>query len=126
MLRSVFFTAVISLGIFACQSSPPETPARAMEEIIRLYENRDFDSLIRTRYAEIHKAENDAQVQSLIDKFKTRFSSDDMLEMAISTYKTALQITPQIQDDGTTAIYNLEKGFIKLTRMENGNWGFNL
>ena len=124
--RAVSSLAAAVLCVVGCESGAPETPAQAIQSIIRLYEARDFDSLIRTRYAEIFKAENEAQIQGLVDRFDTRFQDESALEEAISTYRAALQGAPTLSEDGTVATYQLSQGFIKLSRMPDGKWGFHL
>lgn len=103
-----------------------ETPADALRAIIALYQARDFDRLVRTRYAEIGKAENDQQVQALIDRFTSRYADDSMLERAVAAYRAALAVEPEISDDGAVATFNLERGFIRLSKMADGRWGFHL
>jgi len=124
--KILFINIIVLLSIVGCTPSEPETPVQAIQSIIKLYEAGDFDSLIRTRYAEIYKAENDEQIQMLIDQFKTRFRDENKLNEAISTYKSVLQLTPEISENDSMAIFNLDDKFIKLTRMTNGKWGFHL
>lgn len=126
MTRLLFVTAIILLSIVGCTPSESETPVEAVQSIIKLYEARDFDSLIRTRYAEIYKAENEVQVQKLIDRFTTRFEDEAKLNEAISTYKSVLELTPELSKNNTVAIFRLDNGFIKLSKMKNGKWGFHL
>ena len=83
-----------ALSFVGCKSSESETPVQGIQSIIQLYEARDFNSLIRTRYAEISKAENEEQIQMLIDRFTNRFEDENKLNEAISTYKSVLQLTP--------------------------------
>ena len=104
----------------------PETPAEAIASIIALFEARDFDALFRTRYAEIGKAENEEQIQILIDRHTSRFEDDDALNEAIVTYMSALELTPILTEDGTVATFRLDNGFIKLSKMSDGLWGFHL
>jgi len=122
----VLSIAIAGLSIVGCKSSESETPVQGIQSIIQLYEARDFDSLIRTRYAEIYKAENEEQIQILIDRFTTRFQDEHKLNEAISTYKSVLQLTPELSENDTVAIFRLDNGFIKLSQMPNGNWGFHL
>ncbi|MCK5187401.1 MAG: hypothetical protein KAR43_09750 [Deltaproteobacteria bacterium] len=75
MTKLVETIAIAVLSIVGCKSSESETPVQGIQSIIQLYEARDFNSLIRTRYAEISKAENEEQIQSLIDRFTTRFKT---------------------------------------------------
>ena len=119
-------TAISLLCIFGCSSNESETPVEAIQSIIQLYEARDFDSLIRTRYAEIYKAENEEQIQMLIDRFTTRFRDENKLNEAITTYKSVLNLTPEISENDTVAIFRLDNSFIKLSQMQNGKWGFHL
>ena len=114
------------LSIVGCTSSESETPVQSIQSIIQLYEARDFDSLIRSRYAEIYKAENEEQIQMLIDRFTTRFQDENKLNEAISTYKSVLELTPELSENDTVAIFKLDNGFIKLSQMQNGKWGFHL
>jgi hypothetical protein len=104
----------------------PETPNQGIQVIIDLYEARDFDTLIRTRYAEIDKAENNEQIQSLVDRLTTLFQNEDKLAEAISTYTSVLEATPELSEDGTVATFTVEERFIKLSKMQNGTWGFHL
>ena len=126
MTKLVLTIAIAVLSIVGCKSSESETPVQGIQSIIQLYEARDFDSLIRTRYAEIYKAENEEQIQKLIDRFTTRFQDEDKLNEAITTYKSVLQLTPELSENDTVAIFRLDNGFIKLSQMPNGNWGFHL
>ena len=126
MIKILLINVITLLSLIGCSSNAPETPAEAIQSIIDLYESRDFDSLIRTRYAEIYKAENEEQIQMLIDRFTTRFRDEKKLNEAISTYKSVLQLTPEISENDSMAVFNLGDSFIKLTRMTNGKWGFHL
>jgi hypothetical protein len=126
MSKFALTTIIVALGLLGCSSAEQETPTQAIQEIIKLYEIRDFDSLIRTRYAEISKAANEQQVESLITRFATRFGDEAALNQAIETYKAALQITPEISEAGKVVTFQLDQGFIMLSRMPDGKWGFHL
>jgi hypothetical protein len=126
MTKFLWVFAITTLYLAGCTSNESETPNQAIQSIIQLYEARDFDSLIRTRYAEIWKAENEEQIQMLIDRFTTRFQVENKLNEAISTYKSVLQLTPELSENDTVAIFRLDNGFIKLSQMPNGKWGFHL
>ncbi len=134
MTRIAFPIVFASILLAGCgsgespQAETPEreTPAQALHAIIQLYEARDFDSLIRTRYAEIAKAENEAQIVSLVDRFKSTFQNEDTLKEGIATYQSALEITPELSEDGRVATFKLDGGFIKLSRMADAKWGFHL
>jgi len=124
--KLIWAITLAALSLVGCTSSESETPVQAIQSIIDLYEARDFDSLIRTRYAEIWKAKNEEQIQMLIDRFTTRFQDETKLNEAISTYKSVLELTPELSENDTVAIFRLDDGFIKLSQMQNGKWGFHL
>ena len=126
MTKLIWAITLAALSLVGCTSSESETPVQAIQSIIDLYEARDFDSLIRTRYAEIWKAKNEEQIQMLIDRFTTRFQDETKLNEAISTYKSVLELTPELSENDTVAIFRLDDGFIKLSQMQNGKWGFHL
>lgn len=129
-MKPYFFAgllAVVALVIgFGAGASTSETPSEAVEEIIRLYETQDFDALIRTRYAEIHKAEDEEQIQDLVSRFERRFSDADRRNEAVEIYRSLLSMSPEISEDGTVATYDLDGAFVRLSRMSDGKWGFHL
>ena len=43
-----------------------------------------------------------------------------------ATCQAALQTTPELSEDDTVATFNLDVGFIKLSLMPSGVWGFHL
>lgn len=108
------------------QESKQETPHEAISAIITLFESQQWESLIRNRYAELYKTESEEQVQSLIDRYDSMFSDDLKRQQAIDLYKSALNIDPVFSDENEVAQFNLESGFIKLSRMDSGLWGFHL
>jgi hypothetical protein len=87
---------------------------------------RDFDTLIRTRYAELAKAENEEQIEALVNRFRTRFAGDDALAQAVSIYESLSSVEPELSDEGNAATYRLEGRFVKLSRMADGRWGFHV
>jgi hypothetical protein len=120
---------VLALVLLAACGSPepgPETPTEAAGAIAELYRARDFDALVRTRYAEIAKAENDEQVRALVERFRSRFESDEALAQAVSTYESLQAVEPEMSDDGRVATFRVQQGFVKLSRMPDGRWGFHL
>ena len=118
--------SIIILSGCGRSSKGPEAPEEALQAIIELYEKQDFDALVRSRYAEIGKAEGDKQVQALIDRFKERFSDEERRSQAIALYKSLLAMSPEISENGTVAVYRIDQGFVKLSRMPDGKWGFHL
>ncbi len=118
--------SIIILSGCSKPSSETETPEDALQAIIQLYEKQDFDTLVRSRYAEIGKAESEEQVQGIIDRLKGRFSNEERRNQAIALYKSLLATSPELSENGTVAIYGLDQGFVKLSRMQDGKWGFHL
>ncbi len=129
MRTHIYIGAILSIIIMSgCgkPSSEPESPQKALQTIIQLYETQDFDTLVRSRYAELGKAENEEQVQTIIDRLKGRFSDEQRRNQAIAIYKSLLTISPEMSENGTVAIYKMDQGFVKLSRMQDGKWGFHL
>jgi hypothetical protein len=126
-MRHLFL--VLSLGtIFglACGSSQPETPHEGLEVIMSLLEDRDFDTLVRTRYAEIDKAESEEQIVALVGRFESRFQNPESLDEILSNYRTALEKTPEFTAEDDVALFKLGDGVIRMSRMADGRWGFHL
>lgn len=113
-------------SIAGCASTGQETPEESIQAIVALFEIRDFDTLVRTRYAEIGKAEGEAQIQILIDRFAAQFQDDDALASAISTYNSALNVAPEFSASDSIATFSIASGIIRLSRMADGKWGFHL
>ena len=65
-------------------------------------------------------------VEQLIDRFASQFAEDEARDAAIAQYKGALDVQPEFTEGGTVATFHLDGGFIKLSRMPNGSWGFHL
>ncbi|MGK7876592.1 MAG: hypothetical protein AB4426_25850 [Xenococcaceae cyanobacterium] len=144
MTIRLFIPLMLALALVSCslnqetspQQSEPvqqsesfqqsESPQQGLQAIIALYSNSDFDSLVRTRYAEISKAESENEVKALIERFRTRYQDSGKLSQVIAIYEEALTIEPEVSPDGNVATFNLKNGFIKLSKMENGLWGFHL
>ena len=126
-------------ALIAAEEEPEkeETPHEAVKRIIALYKARDFETLIRERYTEIHKADNEEKVEKLIDVFRKRFSDDVNNKLAVEAYEKALGLEPEIKDsdirqkgeNGKMAVFSpggFDRGTMRLYQMENGKWGFHL
>lgn len=111
-----------------------ETPKEALQVIIDLYKSSDFDTLIRKRYAEIHKAKSDGDINKLIARHTKRFSNKKLLGKAIQFYESALRSTPriitnknpQITETDKMAEFPLDKNVYKLYLLKTGVWGFHM
>lgn len=125
-MRRFLHIGLLALLAVGCGSPAQETPEQGLQAIIALYEARDFDALIRTRYAELDKARDEAQVKSLITRFETTFADSAALERAVATYEAALATEPDFDQQGATAVFGLEEGVVRLSRMADGRWGFRL
>ena len=108
------------------KASSPETPQEAIHEIVRIFQSGDFDSLVRTRFAGIEEAEDEAQIKELIGQFKEQFSDPELVKGAVSDFSEALKVEPAFSDGGKTAVFKTDFGELKLSKMGNGNWGFHL
>lgn len=97
-----------------------------MQAIVSLYEQEDFETLIRSRYAEIWKAENEQQIQTIIDRFERRYADESKRKQTIDIYRSINFKSPEMSEDGSVASYRLDDSFIQLSRMPNGKWGFTM
>ncbi len=126
LIHRLIFAGLLGLLLSGCGSPSSESPEQGLQAIIELYEARDFDALIRTRYAEIGKANGEPQVLNLIARFEAAFAGEQDLARAVATFETALQSAPELQENGSVAVFQLEGEFCKLSRMTDGRWGFHL
>ena len=142
-LLKIFFMLlllVISGQSFAEDTSEKqdveETPKEALQAIIKLYESKNFEKLIKERYSEIHKADTPEKLKKFIDMFSKRFSNEKNLRIKVSFLKEGLKAEPEIFKNiapnesetedvasfpvkihGKEIEYNLYK-------MKSGKWGF--
>ncbi len=85
-----------------------------------LVKNGDFETLVYERYAErgrFKETDLKKMVSEFEGKLKTRFMT--MIEKARS-------IAPEINSEGTEAIYKGEQFRLMLTKGDDGRWGFNM
>lgn len=126
-MKKLSILLVMLLIFLGCRDGDTlESPEQAIKEIIKLYKAEDYVTLIRTRYAELPKADNEMQIKFLTDRFTKRFSDKEKLKQAIKTYKSALKAPKEWSNGGNNVTFKLEKGFIMLSVMPNGKWGFHL
>ena len=124
MKKSVVLLCVI--GMFAACGNEVETPQQGLQAIADLYAAGDFDTLIRTRYAEIDKAKDEAQIQQLIERFTTRFADETQRARAVASYEEAAAMQPTLSENGTVATFQIEEGTVKISMKKDGKWGFHL
>ena len=112
-----------------------ESAADGLKAIVHLYETKDYDKLVRERYAEIHKAKNEGEVKELIQMFIDGFGDRKMFEAQVEKLKAALKSTPAVSDKGyspqmtetgETAVFKTDKGEVRLYKLKSGKWGFHL
>ena len=111
-----------------------ESPTEGLQAIINLYKSKDFDTLLRERYAEIHKAKTDDEIEKLVKMFSAKFSNEKRLNKTISIYEKILLITPiiatnenpQITESDKIAQFPMEDSSYKLYLLKTGKWGFHL
>ena len=114
------------IGLITSCGNSVETPQQGLAVIATLYAQRDFDTLVRTRYAEIYKAEDEAQIQLLVERFSSRFANEEHIASAIAAYEEAAKLEPILSENGTVALFKLKAGSLKISLMKNGKWGFHL
>ena len=133
-LAAAIVPLVLALAalLTACGGDAPpptetaERPDQALEAIAALFEAGDFDALVRTRYAEIEKAENEEQIEGLVARFGTRFADDATRAEAVAIYRSLRGTAPELSAEGDVATFRVGDGFVKLSRMADGRWGFHL
>ena len=118
--------------VLASCGSKPETVEDGINAIIKLYKTGDFKKLVNERYAEIHKAKSEKEVNKIIEMYTKRFKNVKYLNQAIGAYTKALLIKPimttnensQISETGQVATFKGDKFRIKLYMLKSGKWGF--
>lgn len=111
-----------------------ETPEEGLSEILNLYRMRDFETLVRERYAELYKAKTEADILSVIALFGRRFSNNETLDEVISFLAIASEDSPEVSNDyepqisetGEIAVFMVDKETYTLYKMKTGVWGFHL
>lgn len=136
--KYIFLTVLLIFAgkSFAEVEEEGESPKAALQAIIKLYESKDFEKLIKERYSEIHKADTAEKLKAFIEKFTKRFSSEKNLRIKISFLKEGLKVEPKIfkniapneNEDEEMAhfpikIHDREVEYI-LYKMKSGKWGF--
>ena len=132
--------AVLLLALLAWSLPVPqaladeESPQQAVQAILELYRARDYQTLLRERYTERHKAEAAGKTRELADKFARRLADEATYQKVISAYSECLEVEPVITDNpypqvtetDKVALFSLEGGPFKLYLQKTGKWGFHM
>ena len=130
-----YISLLVIIACFSFKLLAQEKPAQALDVLITLYEKKDFDTLVRERYTEIHKAKSDTEIKKLIEKYKKRYADADKLKQVVDFYKSAKKVKaiigkaeiPQKTETGRVARFTLKSGpTLTLYEMKSGTWGFHL
>lgn len=121
-------TSIVALALFigaslAQADTRKETPEQGLEAIVELYKKGDWETLVRERCLEARHARSEASVRELIASLSSQFSDRETLEALVASYEAALSAEPEIESEGTVAIFSSEIGSVRLSKMDNGAWG---
>ena len=133
------FQLLLSIAfLFTAFNLFAETPKEGAAAIKKLFESKNFETLVKERYTELFKAKSDDEVQKLIDMISKRFGNEKNLKMILSIYDEVLKVEPVVEDDpsplesenGKMATFLIKfhgkEIPFKLYQMKNEKWGFHL
>ncbi|MDQ8181636.1 hypothetical protein [Pelagicoccus sp. SDUM812005] len=100
-----------------------ETPEQALKAIVELYKKNDWEHLVKERCLDARHAQSEAAVQELVDSLSSQFSDAETLQALVFSYEAALAAKPEIESEGTVAIFASDYGSVRLSKMDNGIWG---
>ena len=143
IFKYILMTVFLLLGSLAfaedkdaSKEESGETPKEALQAIIKLYEGKNFEKLIKERYSEIHKADTPEKLKKFIEMFSKRYSNAKNLRIKLSFLKEGLKVEPEvfknIDPNESEAeemahfpikIHDREVEYI-LYKMKSGKWGF--
>ncbi len=111
-----------------------ETPEAGLKEILKLYKEKKFETLIKERYTEIYKAEEAGQIDKLVQQFSKRFSNEKKLNQIIAVFESLKNVKPDVSvnpmprktETDKMANFPLGKGKFTLYLQKNGKWGFHM
>lgn len=133
LLRMMVFV-VSSLLVMPASYAAQETPQEALKIIMNLYKARDFNTLFRERYTELHKAKSEDEVKKIISRYAGKFAGDRLINKVVQIYSEALKSTPkivknpypQVTETDKMAEFPITKNVLRVYLMKNGKWGFHL
>lgn len=122
-------TSIVSIVLFIGATlvnadTAAETPEQGLNAIVELYKNQDWEGLVNERCVDAHHAATEEAKKELVAQLSSQFSEADTLSALVTSYEAALAAKPQIESEGTVAIFASDAGSVKLSKMENGVWGF--
>ncbi|MBD5779410.1 hypothetical protein IEN85_07880 [Pelagicoccus sp. NFK12] len=123
LLSSIVAITLFIGGSLVQADTAEETPKQALKEIVELYKKNDWEHLVKERCLEARHAQSEAAVQDLVNSLSSQFSDAETLDALVASYEAALSAEPQIESEGTVAIFASEMGSVRLSKMDNGAWG---
>jgi hypothetical protein len=126
MSRAAVLSLVLVAGLVGCEVGTPETPREAVANILNLYEARDFEKLIRTRYADVWELQDEEQIANLVARFAARYADEDSFRAVVEIYREASHTPAEVSEEGDVATFRLKNRILRLYRMRDGRWGFRL
>ena len=113
-----------------------ETPKEASKAILELLNKKDYDSIFRKRYTEIHKAKTEDQVKKVIKSLSKAWSKNHQMFVQMFTELSKKEFTisdhkhAQKTETGRKATATIKMGKkefpYNLYEMKNGTWGFHM
>ncbi len=127
-MQKKLLTSIVSIVLFLGASfahggTESETPQQGLQAIVELYKTHNWEQLVKDRCLDARDAETEAAVQELIASLSSQFSDEESLGALVTSYEAALSAEPQIESEGTVAIFASDAGSVRLSKMDNGAWG---
>lgn len=127
-MQKKIISSIVSIALFigaslAQADTEAETPQQGLKAIVELYKTQDWENLVKERCLEARHAQSEEAVKELVTSLSSQFSEAETLEALVSSYEAALTAEPEIESEGTVAIFASEYGSVRLSKMDNGAWG---
>ncbi|MDQ8184070.1 hypothetical protein [Pelagicoccus sp. SDUM812002] len=127
-MQTKLLSTIVSIALFigaslAQADTEKETPRQALKVIVELYKKNDWEHLVKERCLDARHGQSEAAVQELVASLSSQFSDAGTLNALVTSYEAALKADPQINSEGTVAIFASEVGSVRLSKMYNGAWG---
>lgn len=126
-LLTIFATGLLFLGAtFVEKGGRGETPQQALLDVRKLYENRDWDRLIRERCADAPYAAAAAELRVLSARLESEYSDRLAYLHLLAKLEMAATMKPKLAEEGRVAIFAINGETLSLTLMDTGQWGVRL